>query len=134
MATCRDLRPHQVQPEQLASWIHGHRQIENSLHRVRDVTYAEDTSQVRTGHAPQVVASLRDFVISAHCLVGATNIGVALRRCARNSARALAILESGEACVSAAVDEQFQSVDHAGFVGCQVDGCPGDIVGVADLA
>ncbi|MFC4949332.1 ISAs1 family transposase [Pseudonocardia sp. GCM10023141] len=53
-----DLRPHQARPEQLANWIRGHWQIENSLHWVRDVTYAEDLSQVRTGHAPQVMASL----------------------------------------------------------------------------
>jgi hypothetical protein len=73
-----DLRPHQARPEQLAGWIRGHWQIENSLHRVRDVTYAEDASQVRTGRAPQVMASLRNFAISAHRLAGADNIAAAL--------------------------------------------------------
>ena len=34
-------------------------QIENGLHWVRDVTFAEDHSQVRTGAGPQVMASLR---------------------------------------------------------------------------
>jgi len=52
-----DVVPHQTRPGGVAAWIRGHRQIENGLHRVRDVTFAEDLSQVRTGSAPQVTAS-----------------------------------------------------------------------------
>jgi hypothetical protein len=48
-----DLRPHQARPDELAAWIRGHWQIENALHWVRDVTFAEDLSQVRTGTAPR---------------------------------------------------------------------------------
>ena len=88
-----DLRPQQARPDQLAGWIRGHWQIENGLHWVRDVTYAEDASQVRTGHAPQVMAGLRNFAISAHRLDGATNIAAALRRCARDAIRPLTILK-----------------------------------------
>ena len=88
-----DLRRHQARPEQLAGWIRGHRQIENGLRWVRDVTYAEDASQVRTGHAPQVMASLRNFATSAHRLAGAHDIAAALRHCSRNSTRVLAILK-----------------------------------------
>jgi predicted transposase YbfD/YdcC len=54
-----DLAPHQARPDELAAWIRGHWQIENALHWVRDVTFAEDLSQIRTGAAPQVMASLR---------------------------------------------------------------------------
>lgn len=32
---------------------------DNNLHYVRDVTFDEDRSQVRTGSAPQVMATLR---------------------------------------------------------------------------
>jgi predicted transposase YbfD/YdcC len=35
-----------------------HWQIENGLHWVRDVTFAEDLSQVHAGNSPQVMASL----------------------------------------------------------------------------
>jgi predicted transposase YbfD/YdcC len=87
-----DLHPHQAQPEQLAGWIRGHWQIENSLHWVRDVTYTEDGSQIRTGHAPQVMASLRNLAISAHRLTGAVNIATALRHCARHATRPLTVL------------------------------------------
>ena len=33
----------------LAAWVRGHQEIENRLHWVRDVTYQEDKSLVRTG-------------------------------------------------------------------------------------
>ena len=53
-----DLAPHQASPAELAAWIRGHWQIENGLHWVRDVTFAEDLSQIHTGSGPQVMASL----------------------------------------------------------------------------
>jgi hypothetical protein len=31
------------------------------LHHIRDVSYGEDASQVRTGSGPQVMATLRAF-------------------------------------------------------------------------
>ena len=86
-----DLRPHQARPVEIAAWLRGHWQIENSLHWVRDVTFAEDLSQVRTGAGPQVMASLRNLVISILRLTGATNIAAALRRNARNSSRPLMV-------------------------------------------
>ena len=42
---------HQATPAQLTAWIRGHWQIE-ALHHIRDVTYREDHSQVRTGNGP----------------------------------------------------------------------------------
>jgi predicted transposase YbfD/YdcC len=73
-----DLHPHQARPDELASWLRRHWHIENKLHWVRDVTFAEDHSQVRTGAAPQVMATFRNLVISLHRLAGATNIATAL--------------------------------------------------------
>jgi predicted transposase YbfD/YdcC len=88
-----DLGPHQARPDELAAWIRGHWQIENGLHWVRDVTYAEDLSQIRTGNGPQVMASLRNLAISLHRLDGATNIAKALRHHARNATRPLHLLK-----------------------------------------
>ncbi len=45
-------------PATLAAWVRSHWKIENCLHWVRDVTYLEDKSLVRTGNAPRVMASL----------------------------------------------------------------------------
>ena len=85
-----DLRPHQARPAELASWILGHWQIGNALHWVRDVTYLEDHSRIRTGAGPQVMASLRNLVISILRLAGVTDIAAALRRHSRNAIRPLA--------------------------------------------
>ena len=56
---------HQARPAQLAAWIRGHWSIENKVHWVRDVTYDEDRSQIRTGTGPQVMAALRNAAIGA---------------------------------------------------------------------
>ena len=87
-----DLTPHQARPDELAAWIRGHWQIENGLHWVRDVTFGEDLSQIRTGAAPQVMATLRNLAISLHRLAGATNIAKALRHHARDTLRPLQLL------------------------------------------
>lgn len=68
----------------LLSLVRGHWGIENGLHWVRDVTYDEDRSQIRTGNGPRVMASLRNIAISILRLAGAKNIAKATRWCARN--------------------------------------------------
>jgi hypothetical protein len=42
----------QASSARLADYIRGHWAIENGLHHVRDVTFAEDASQARTGTDP----------------------------------------------------------------------------------
>jgi predicted transposase YbfD/YdcC len=88
-----DLGPHQARPDDLAAWIRGHWQIENGLHWVRDVTFAEDLSRIHTGAAPQVMASLRNLAISLHRLAGATNIAKALRHHSRDAHRPINLLK-----------------------------------------
>ena len=79
-------------PSTLAAWVQGHWGIENKLHWVRDVTFDEDRSQVRTGAAPQVMATLRNLVISLLRLAGWTNIARALRHHGADHRRPLALL------------------------------------------
>ncbi|MCL2464636.1 MAG: transposase [Micrococcales bacterium] len=66
--------PDQAPPTVLASWAQTHWSIENRLHWVRDVTYDEDRSTVRTGAAPQAMASLRNTAITLLRLTSWTNI------------------------------------------------------------
>ncbi len=68
--------------------------MENKLHWVRDVTYQEDKSLVRTGNAPRVMASLRSLAISLLRLDGRTNIAAANRYHARDPQRTLTLLQT----------------------------------------
>jgi predicted transposase YbfD/YdcC len=82
----------QARPARLADLIRGHWAIENGLHWVRDVTFAEDASQVRTGTAPHAMAALRNLAIGVFSRAGPVNLAAALRRHARDPARPLTTL------------------------------------------
>ncbi len=81
-------------PATLAAWVRGHWEIENRLHWVRDVTYQEDSSLVRTGNAPRVMASLRSLGISLLRMDGHDNIASANRHHARDPQRTLQLLQT----------------------------------------
>ncbi len=73
-ARCRchpTLPPGRITHSQLAALIRGHWSIE-ALHHIR-----EDTSRVRTGTAPRIMASLRNLAIGLARLIGWTNIAAA---------------------------------------------------------
>src|SRR3954471_22712950 len=70
----------------------GHWSIQNGLHWVRDVVFAEDSSQVRTAHGPINLAALRTLAINALRLTGHTNIAAGLRQHARTPLLPLATL------------------------------------------
>ena len=76
----------------LLGLVRGHWLIENRLHYVRDVTFGEDASQVRTQSAPQVMAALRNVVLNLLRGAGHANIAAALRHIAWNKHAALALL------------------------------------------
>jgi predicted transposase YbfD/YdcC len=82
----------QASPARLADLLRGHWTIENGLHYVRDVTFAEDASQLRTGTGPQVMACLRNLTIGVLSRAGPVNLAAALRHHARDPARPLATL------------------------------------------
>ncbi|WP_406084343.1 transposase [Streptomyces virginiae] len=79
-------------PAELAAWIRGHWGIENLLHHVRDRTFREDDSKVRTGTLPRTMASLHNLAISLFRQNGETNIAAALRRTSRDYRRPLTAL------------------------------------------
>jgi predicted transposase YbfD/YdcC len=81
----------QARPAELAGHIRGHWGIE-VLHHIRDVTYTEDASQVRTGNGPRAMASLRNLAIGILRCAGRSNIAQALRHNARDAPRPLALL------------------------------------------
>ena len=83
---------HLARPARLADLIRGHWTIENGLHWVRDVTFAEDASQLRTGSGPSVMAALRNLAVGVLCRAGPANLAAALRHHARDPHRPLASL------------------------------------------
>ena len=60
--------------EQIAAWTQGHWFIENQVHYLRDTLWDEDRSQIRTGSAPRVMATLRNTALSLLRLANATEI------------------------------------------------------------
>lgn len=65
--------------DRLLQWWRGHWGIENRLHWVRDVTFAEDASRIRTKSAPQIFSALRNASISCLRSMGVDNIAASLR-------------------------------------------------------
>lgn len=80
------LTAEQATAPQLAELLRSHWKIE-ALHRVRDTTFAEDASQVRTGNAPRAMATWRNLAIGALRMAGVRNIAAGLRRNARDARR-----------------------------------------------
>lgn len=77
---------------ELLRWWRDHWGIENRLHWVRDVTMCEDACRIRTGHAPQNWAALRNAIVSQLRLAGHTNIAAGLRAYTWKTQRLLAML------------------------------------------
>ncbi|WP_329165585.1 ISAs1 family transposase [Streptomyces sp. NBC_01717] len=59
-----DLEAEQATAAEIAAWARGHWIIENTVHWTKDVTFAEDTSQIRRHHTPAFMTTLRDLVRS----------------------------------------------------------------------
>jgi predicted transposase YbfD/YdcC len=86
------LSPAHASPHRLLDLVRGHWRIENSLPYVRDVTFGEDRSRLRTGHAPQILAALRNLAITLIHRCGSQAIAATRRWLAFHPAHALALL------------------------------------------
>ncbi|WTE99991.1 ISAs1 family transposase [Streptomyces sp. NBC_01614] len=74
-----DLTSRQASPEWIARLVRSQWVIKQRLHFVRDVTFGEDHSQVRTGHGSGNMATLRNLAINKLRETGHTNIAAGLR-------------------------------------------------------
>ncbi|MEU4173517.1 ISAs1 family transposase [Streptomyces sp. NPDC026665] len=88
------LTAEQANPSQLARLVRDHWQVE-ALHHVRDTTFCEDASQVRTGNTPRAMATWRNLAIGALRTAGTKNIAASLRHNARDPRQPLAVLGLG---------------------------------------
>ncbi len=89
----------QADAARLLEHTRGHWGIENRLHWVRDVTYDEDRSTVRSGAAPQVVAACRNLAIALLRRAGEPNIAAANRTYAGRPRTAIALVATAGAKV-----------------------------------
>jgi predicted transposase YbfD/YdcC len=69
---------HLATAEKLNQYIRGHWAIENGLHRIRDVSFHEDKATIRK--APQMMAALKNIVISIFHLTTVRSFPTAFRR------------------------------------------------------
>jgi len=88
------LPPKKADASRLLGYNRAYWEIENRLHWVRDVTFGEDRSQVRSGNAPQVKAALTNLTITLLRRKGISNVAAALRTYAARSQEALSLVLS----------------------------------------
>ncbi|MFD0256993.1 transposase [Kitasatospora indigofera] len=74
-----DLSSPQASPQRLGQLARSRWTIENRLDVVRDTTFAEDASRIRTGHGPENMATLRNLAINTLRTAGHRNIAAGLR-------------------------------------------------------
>ncbi len=82
----------QADAARLLEWWRGHWGIENKEHWVRDETFGEDRSQMRSGAAPQILAGVRNLIMNWLRTHKIGNIAQALRENAWNPQPLFAML------------------------------------------
>src|SRR4029078_8234945 len=73
------LSPKDADAERLLAYNRSYWGMENRLHWVREVTFGEDHSQVRSGNAPQVKAALTNLTMTLLRRRKVSNLASALR-------------------------------------------------------
>jgi len=79
-------------PAHIAGYVRGHWTIENKVHWVRDVTFREDASRVRTGPRPRIMATLRNLAIGLIRQAGYIKIAATIRKIKHDPVLLIAIL------------------------------------------
>jgi hypothetical protein len=74
----------------------AHWGIENRLHYVKDVSLGEDACRVRTKSSPQILAGVRNAVVSLFRRDGGNNIAAALRHHAVKISKAFTLIGIAE--------------------------------------
>jgi predicted transposase YbfD/YdcC len=82
----------EASPEHIAGYVRRHWTIENKVHWVRDVTFREDSSLVRTGPSPRIMVTLRNLAIGLIRQAGYTKIAATIRKIKYDTGLLLTIL------------------------------------------
>jgi predicted transposase YbfD/YdcC len=79
-------------PEHIAGYVRRHWRIENQVHYVRDVTFREDHSRVRTAGRPRIMATLRSLAAGLIRQAGYHAIAATIRKIKYDNRLLMAIL------------------------------------------
>jgi predicted transposase YbfD/YdcC len=82
----------EASPQRLLELVRGHWSIENSSHYVRDVTFGEDHSRLRSGQGPQIMAAFRNLAITLIHRQGSSQIAATRRHFASHPRLAFRLL------------------------------------------
>jgi predicted transposase YbfD/YdcC len=82
----------QALPQHVAWFWRQHWTIENRVHYVRDETFGEDRGQIHSGRAPEVLAAMRNALLTLLRYQGWTNIAAALRSYGSSPQKALQLI------------------------------------------
>ncbi len=82
----------EASPQRLLELVRGHWSLENCSHYVRDVTFGEDRSRLRSGQAPQILATLRNLAITLIHRQGSSQIAATRRHFASHPRLAFCLL------------------------------------------
>lgn len=82
----------QAPPEHIAVYTRNHWSIENRVHWVRDLTLREDSSQVRTGSRPRILATLRNLNMGLVRQAGLGEIAATIRAAGHDNDLLLALV------------------------------------------
>lgn len=86
------LSAREAAPCHIAAYVRGQWAIENKAHWVRDVTFREDASRVRTGSRPRAMATLRNLAAGLIRQAGHDQIAPTIRRLKYDTDLLLAVL------------------------------------------
>jgi predicted transposase YbfD/YdcC len=85
--------PHARLSARIAALVRGHWVVENQLHWIRDITLGEDAHHLRTGTAPQAMATVRNTALALLQIAGASTISTTAAALSRRVHRVLTVLE-----------------------------------------
>ena len=85
------LTPRQADPDRLLTLIRGHWSVE-SRHWLRDVTFGEDRSPLRSGSAPQIMAAFRNLALTLIRRTGTSAIAAFRQHLRSRPTKALRLL------------------------------------------
>lgn len=89
------LRPLDAGAVRLLCLNRTHWSIENNVHWIRDVTFGEDASRIRSGKGPQILAATRNALTHLLTAAKVPNFAAALRRFAIRPLEAFRLVNTG---------------------------------------